>query len=448
MMGQFVYFKLRMYLFGWRNAGTILLNVFLLIIVGLYAAMFGYMGNAVYAGKIDELTFEQYMLTGWLLILGFTLLRAIFPYYTPHKSIFPYYYPITAWKRYLASVIDGFVIPFFFYVLFALAVVVVFLVHHQIPFLITGLSVMISTHLLRRNIQYAIDYRLKSIGYVVLIAVAGVLVVLGMNYSGSSGIFGFELLVVPAGLLLAGFYQEQAVLGKQQKQLPSLALLPGRNYYLKLIFNNPKARILIPIAIGFKGILMAGLMGFFKGVSPDLSSMQGEEGILIWALATPFMLFGYLYNNIWAFWPDAWRNIELRTGGFSRVLQLQLKLLMIPLIIDFIITISFIFPFYDDWLFVLVFYTGFTLYLTFASVFWSLFTPVKVKAAFQATRGNCSTISAIVSMISLFLLMLIKSNGWVYYFMPVYILAGFIALWLAKDSYEEKKYELIQKLRQ
>ncbi|MCF8309571.1 MAG: hypothetical protein K9I68_11235 [Bacteroidales bacterium] len=447
MIGRFIYYKLRMYLSGWRNPGTILLHIFLIILFGLYAAMFGYMGNAIYAAKFEGMSFDQFILSGWLIIFGFTLLRAIFPSYTPHKSLFPAYYPITPWKRYLASVIDGFVTPFFFYVLMALVVVVIFLDHYQIPFLLTGLGVMISTHLLRRSLQYAIDYRLRPIGYGLLLIVVAVLVVLGSNYSCSTGIFGFELLVVPAGLLLAGFYQEKAVLGKQQKRLPSFSLLPGKNYYLKLITNNPKARILLPLAIGFKGILLAGLMGIFKEFSPELSSMSGEEGILIWALATPFMLFGYLYNNIWAFWPDAWRNIELRAGGFSQVLQLQLKLLMIPLIIDFIITISLLFPFYDDWFFVLVFYMGFTFYLVFASVFWSLFTPVKVKAAFQATRGNCSTFSAIVSMVALFLLVLIKSIGWVYYFMPIYVIAGGIGVWLARDSYEEKKYGLIRKLK-
>ena len=447
MIGRFIYYKLRMYLSGWRNPGTILLHIFLIILVGLYAAMFGYMGNAIYAGRFDGMSFDQFLLSGWLIIFGFTLLRAIFPSYTPHKSLFPVYYPISRWKRYLAGVIDGFATPFFFYVLMALVVVVIFLDHYQIPFLLTGLSVMISTHLLRRSLQYAIDYRLRPIGYGLLLVVVAGLVVLGSNYSGSTGIFGFELLVVPVGLLLAGFYQEKAVLGKQQKRLPSFSLLPGKNYYLKLIINNSKARILVPLAIGAKGILLAGLLGVFKGISPELSSMQGEEGVLIWALATPLLLFGYLYNNIWAFWPDAWRNIELRAGGFSQVLQLQLKLLMIPLILDFIITVSLIFPFYDDWLFVLVFYMGFTLYLVFASVLWSLFTPVKVKAAFQATRGNCSTFSAIVSMVALFLLVLIKSMGWVYYFIPLYIIAGFIALWVAMDSYQEKKYDLMEKLK-
>ena len=50
-------------------------------------------------------------------------------------------------------------------------------------------------------------------------------------------------------------------------------------------------------------------------------------------------------------------------------------------------------------------------------------------------------------MVSLLLLLLIKSIGWVYYFMPLYVIAGIIALWIAKDSYREKKYELIRKLK-
>jgi len=446
MMGQFIYYKLRMYLTSWRNAGTILLNLFLVVVIGLYAALFGYVGNEVHAGRIEELAFEWFLLSGWVAIFGFTLLRSVFPNYTPHRAIFPPYYPVTPWKRYLAGVMDGFVTPFFFYILFALAVVVLFLQNHQIPFLLTGLSVTVSTHLLRRSIQYTIDYKMKFSGYVLLLGVMAALVVLGMSYSAVPDIYGFELLVVPAALLLTGFYQEQAILGKQQKTIPSFSLIPGQNSYLKLMINNSKARILIPMAIIFKGIILAGLTGIFKGLSPDLDAMQGEESLLVWAFATPFLLFGYLYNNIWAFWPDTFRNVELRSGGFWQVFRLQLKLLAIPLSIDFIITLALILPFYDDWIFVLVFYPGFTIYLVFASVFWSLFTPVRVKAAFQATRGNCSTFSAIVSMISLFLLVLIKSIGWVYYFMPVYILAGFIALWLAKDSYQAKKYDLMTKL--
>lgn len=447
MMGKFIFIRLRALFTSWKTPGTILLNLFLVVFVALYATMYGWLGRMVQEGQVSELSLEQYLFMGWMIVCAFTFFRMFFPSYAPLKQDFPRYYPLSPFQRYVFSIVSDLLTTYFLLAVMALLIIAFILPTFQLPFFFVGLGVLTGTHLLRRNFQYILDFRLSPAGYVTLLLIIGILVFWSYSMAGSFNYLAIQAVAFPLVFLISGYIQERAILTRKQKILPGMAFSMKGNHNFKLVFKNPKTRILVLIAVGMKGLLLAGIMGVFKNLSPDMETMQRDNEILMWAFVTPFLLFGYIYNNTWAFWTAAWQNIERRFGDFRQVLKLQLRLLLIPLLLDFVITIALVFPIYDDWLFVLVFYLGFTLYMVFTSVFWSLFTPVKVKAAFQMKRGNCSTFSAIVSMASLGLLLLIKSIGWVYYFIPVYILAGLIALWLAKDDYPAKKYQLVRKLK-
>ena len=156
-------------------------------------------------------------------------------------------------------------------------------------------------------------------------------------------------------------------------------------------------------------------------------------------------MFTYVYNNTWGYWKNIWLNLELRSGYYRDMIAVSLRLLAIPLLIDTLITLPVLLLGWSDSVFILLFYSLSILFLTFASVFWSVVSPIPVKSTFQF-RSNSSILGSIISIISVTTLSLMKLNYWFYIFIPVYLVLTIVIYKAGLSIYKERKYKIIQKL--
>ncbi|RCR70185.1 hypothetical protein [Larkinella punicea] len=114
----------------------------------------------------------------------------------------------------------------------------------------------------------------------------------------------------------------------------STVLLVKTNYLSPVytaFINNAQARK----AFAF-GILMKALLLLFS--SKMLASDFSSANFVLFLYVSPMILFNYVANNSWGFFPALWINGSL--GSRSEVYLIYFQLFIIPVLIDLIVTIS------------------------------------------------------------------------------------------------------------
>jgi len=96
--------------------------------------------------------------------------------------------------------------------------------------------------------------------------------------------------------------------------------------------------------------------------------------------------------------------------------------------------------------FILTFYFTSAFFLIAMSFVWSIFTPRQINATFQM-KGSTSPVSVLVSMAGVLLLTTLRVNNWFYLIVPLYVIFGGMAIWVALNYYEDGKVILMRKLR-
>ncbi|OFY49526.1 MAG: hypothetical protein A2W85_06730 [Bacteroidetes bacterium GWF2_41_31] len=441
MMGYFLFLKVKSSILDLKNP----LKLFLFLMLTLTAVLYGWLlalfSQQVLMGDVGELTIN--LLFNYILLFIFiiTLLRMIFPTYKPQQALFPLSYPLSRWQGYLFSVFNGFFTPYFFYLVMFLVSGSVFLGEYNIVFLVSGLLVLVSSHLFRRLIQYFIDFRLKKKAFLVLAAVA-ILVTCLYFLSFTLVDFGsWQGLVIIALLLTSGYCLDINQFEPKRHETAGDSRKSSR-VYLKLITNNPKVRIPLLVAMVLKII--------FFGI--DLFLMETKAGHLMngelfyWIVASPMIIFTYVYNNTWGFWKAIWMNMEVRTGDAKQLLWQHFRLMALALVVDLCITLPLLYISWGEAGFILTFYFTSAFFLIAMSFIWSIFTPRQINATFQM-KGSTSPVSVLVSMAGVLLLTTLRVNNWFYLIVPLYVIFGGMAIWVALNYYEDGKVILMRKLR-
>lgn len=433
MIHLLIIYKLKFFFRQFTNPWNIVVTLFLLITAWAYGAIFGVVSNKLTSGETGIISPEQFRYFIFAAVSGITLIRMVFPNYIPMKQLFPKYYPVTRIERYVASLVADFQKPFFFYILVFIFSVYSYLEVSSWHFLATGLLVCVNSQLVRRFLQYLIDYETKSSMWFVhtlgALAILSVIVALIFADNEMPYLLLFLLLILAS----VGFFQETSIISCRQGEILSksikLHILP------KLLLNNKKARTPLIIGLLFKSFIL--LMGFLA------AKLKGkhlfDEQIVLWLFATPLILFTYVFNNMWGFWKSMWLNLELRNGQHKVLVGYGLRLMLIPLIIDFLVTMPLLLLSGNDFKFLSIYYLTTTLYLVAMSFFWSLITPRKIMSFFHM-KASTSAWSMIAAMGGVLALITIKMNYWFYVLIPFFILVGFTCFWISLQSYRNKKY--------
>jgi len=436
MIAYFLYLKFKIGLLSLKKPWSLFITVILLLISWWYGMILAKFVDKLNSGASE--LFSAGEVTNYVLwALGIiTLGRMIIPSYKPQQNIFPCYYPLSRIQHYIFSLTNDFFTPYFFYILLFLVSGSYYLETGKMAFFFSGLFVIISAHILRRLIQYNIDFKLKKNGYilfsVILAAMGGMLFFLPVliNYTWPKGV------LVLVTLLVFGYLIDGAIIENRKSEY--LNQSKHYNSYIKLIFNNAKARLPLIVGVIFKVVVLLILR---IKITRDGSA----DGLMLifWMFASPLITFTYVFNNIWGFWPDLWLNIETHTGRFLDFIKQGLRLLIFPLIIDMLVSIPILFITLDDPKLILSFYFTSMFYLVSFSFLWSLIGPKQIVKTFQF-KGSTSIVGSMISIVGIFLLGTLKINIWFYLLIPLYVVISVLAIYLSFILYNEKKYKVTE----
>jgi hypothetical protein len=420
------------------------LNIGFTLMAALVAWFYGWalagIINKAYLGDMGSFKPQTIINYSLVAIVGFVLLRMIFPRYKPQRQYLPKFYPLSRFQHYLLSVVSDLTKPLIIGIAMFVSICSLYLYDSKITFLVLGLSALITAQLLRRLVQYGIDYRKNSLGNA-LFAMAWVIpVLLSANYTFLFQYILIVSLLLPFYLFAIGYLLELTILENRKSQMAGGT--KSSNLYLKLLINNPKARLILLFGIGFKSFLL--IADFYMFRSKGKHMFDGQ--LVYWMFASPLLLFTYVFNNVWGFWKAIWFNYELRTGSYKEMTHFVARLLVLPILIDVLITLPLLLLTWDQTRFILLFYVVSLLFLIAFSFLWSLLFPMSVITSFQM-RGNSSFVSSMVSMVAVVFLSLLKLNNWFYILIPFYLFLSYMAYHYSQELYRLKKYNLYNKLQ-
>jgi hypothetical protein len=172
----------------------------------------------------------------------------------------------------------------------------------------------------------------------------------------------------------------------------------------------------------FKGISNFHLTDFFAYNKPFLLSMlyaavnkglmlfilangitKGIPHVMIFIFLMPTLPFAYCLNNVWGFNRFRWIHIQLATPSLKTLFWHQLKIALLPLLIDFCLFSIFLLLNYLDLENIhRIVFSYFTCLFSFFvfSFFWSLIYPKYVKKhLFFSGTGTTSIISAFITIL-------------------------------------------------
>ena len=439
MIQLLIAYKLKFFIQGFKNAWKAVFHVFLLLVAWFYAFLFAWLFNLISENKIDFISPEELFYYIIISIAGLTILRMFFPNYQALKLLFPKYYPISKGKRYLASLIHDFQNIYFFYISVFIVIATVYLDDLHFKFITSSFLALLNAHLLRRYLQYQIDFMSKKY----IAPVIGLFAILSFFIA----IFLLKidllalLISLAVALLLIGYFQESNIESANQREINSSS--DKSNITVKLLFNNKKARLSLLIILLFKtSILVLDFLIFIKA-GVHSATLNGISMYVLYI--SPLLIFTHVFNNTWGFWKNIFLNIETKVGEYQLLMYLGLRLMAIPLLIDMAIAVPFIILAGDNIEFLLIFYATSMVYLVMLSFLWSSIASKKIKKVFQF-NGTTSTLSALVSLIIILPFTAMKINYWFYNFTALLIIAGFIGLWLSVRMYKKKKYVIASRL--
>ncbi len=439
MIQYLIFHKMKFFIRELKNPWKLILTIVLLFTAWIYGLFFGYLSNKLSTGEIDIISIERFFNFIFIGIAGLTIIRMFFPNYIPLKLLFPKYYPISKGKRYLASLINNFQKPYFLYISIFIISTTYYLENLSIQFLITSYLILINSHLVRRCFQYLFDFKTKKKDFIVHILLLFAMLSFFITFL----LFKIDLLILlitlMVGLTFIGYFQESSIESFTNREFKSKS--EKLNITIKLLINNKKARLPLIVGLIFKSVIFLGDFFIFR----TKGTLLFEGQIVFWLFVSPLILFTYVFNNIWGFWKNIWLNIDTRIGQYKPLIWLGLRLMLIPLILDMIITIPIILLSWNNLRIIVIFYFTTSVYLVMLSFLWSLITPRKIMSIFQM-KGSTSPLSIIAAMGGVLLLTTIRINYWFYFLIPLYVIIGFIGLRLSLDIYKEKKYIIANKL--
>ncbi len=425
--------KFKFYLKGLKSFPNLLIYLLLVLTAWFYGRMLGLISEEILAEEIDGISFETLETIVFLVICLITLLRSVFPSYVPLQQLFPRYYPLSNLERYGVSLINDFLKPYFFYLSIFIFSGSFYLPSQNLEFFANGFFILIGSHLIRRSIQYVIDFRLKVIGLFSLIPAVFVPILLLGNIN------TLVILIAVSFLSIIGFMQERAIL--EARQISLNLKTDSKLTILSLLLNNKNAMVSILVALGFKTLFLLLNLVAYKIEGRSVL----DDGYIYWIIATPLLHFSYAFNNIWGYWKSLWLNLYTRNGQYQLFVLHSLKLLAFPIIIDLAITFPFLFFSGSNLVFVVVFYLTSTIFLVSFSLLASLVLPLKVYSIIHF-KATTSFPAGLFSGLLVICLISIKVNIWFYLLIPLFLILSGVAIWASFAFFKESRYKVTSKL--
>lgn len=438
MIRKLFLFKIKYYLKRNRTPGRMVLSLLVILSAIIYGLSYQILKQMCESGIVENLSANDTMKYTLLLIFAVSIGRMIFPAYKPITLLYPKFYPSPTSHRYVASVINELTQPFFFYMLIFIVSGSLFTKTPDFEFLCLAVLFMVGGHLLRRSIQYFIDFKLTLMGklsMIVILLVMSLFVVIKIRFHDPFFVFGTVLL-----LFIAGWVQHLSIKESTAKKTNHKSTNYGM--MLKILLHNPGLRLPLLIGLAVKTIFL--LIDLYLYHKKGSHLFNGDA--VYWLFIPPLIYFTYIFNNIWGFCFNLWLNLQLRVESYLPFVAKSFILMLPLLIIDLLITLPLLWMGHDDKIFVLTFYFATTLSLLLLSFMWSLVTPKKVTTTFQL-NGSTSNTGVLVMMVIIFIMAGISKYKEVYLFVPVLVLLSAAGFRYSLVSFKKRKYILFEKLQ-
>jgi hypothetical protein len=220
-----------------------------------------------------------------------------------------------------------------------------------------------------------------------------------------------------------------------------VSTLRYNDVYSQFIYTNKKFKLWYFTALIVKIFFLA-----FLSITFYYKNKQIPFFFII-LFASPLILFNYVINNLIGFFDRFWFSFDKSSGSNGKTFFLIfIKIIKIPLIIDFLITI--IFGFFNYYLlqYIVIINLGSLPILVLLSFYWSNLYPKKV----EVNLFNTKPVSAIIPVIITFFIMLsfLFTSSNIYYgvLVTVYLIISFILYSRLIYFHANKSKKIYQKL--
>ena len=369
--------------------------ILFLSIAVFYGVVFALFSNFLTPQKaiISQKIFNQYLV---LFLIIITFLRSFLPQYIPLKNIFAKHYPLNKKKRFTYNLSLEFVCPFYLGIFLFIVAFSLFVEKSGSVFFVLAFSGIIISHLLKRLLQYSIEFRFEKIKsiFILLTTIVSIIVVF-LFFSIETGYFNYAVSTIVITVLLLINYLFEINVAESVPSTENSTRKNSRNLFsLKLILKNSSLRTMLIFSV-----IMKIIFAFFCWV--NISEQVGEFYVLyIYAnlVLSPLILFSYIFNNFFGFLKSVWLSMNNVGAEPFYYIIIMTKVFAIPLMIDAIVTfISFVFLDMFSTANVIVYLTNSILLFSFGVVN-SFYFPKKTQNVFSL-RATTSSLGGIISVI-------------------------------------------------
>jgi hypothetical protein len=213
------------------------------------------------------------------------------------------------------------------------------------------------------------------------------------------------------------------------------------NIFNSLLFQNKKIRS--SLLVGF--IFKLGILGVDIYMRQEKGEHLFNSEILLWLVASPVLIFNYVYNNLWGYNRALWLTLDRAPNAVHVLQQFYFRMLLIPLLIDFILsTIYFIL--HPEWTVIGIVSWVVTAIISIVfGFYWSLLKPRLILKTISS-KGNTYVWSNVVSMLLTILLYGMLFTKWLYWLTPVYLVVSGLVYYYTKKEYPELRKGVFQEL--
>lgn len=375
-----------------------------------------------------------------------TIFGHFFPTYHPKKVWIPKVFPMSKIKRFVTeTTIDSLGLLYIGNMLFfvpAFIVADLFTWDLMVLVVVYTWLILLTLRAFQTFFQDAIKWSKPAayLGVILLVLAGGSVVPTVTHYE----IFWWMPFVTFA-LAFAGSYSvELAIVGKKEEQAKMGSLSYSFDKMARdLLWNSKPIRTGMLMSFAFKIVLLALVASEVLLKSESNSFLHYY---FLFFVLPPLSIFTYVFNNVFGYLRNSWLTIQKTTGNYKDFKALYRSLFMVPVLVDF--AISFVFVIYAkvDLVFFFGMYVGSTILNYYGGLFWSIYFPKPVLKALNMSGGNSSPMGSFFVMGITGLLFTIQFSYWFLLLIPIYILGAFILNKIMADDYQNKQYNIYDKL--
>ncbi|GAB3532781.1 hypothetical protein GCM10027443_17090 [Pontibacter brevis] len=391
---------------------------------------------------------EQVVEYSNLFLLVIIILRGFFPAYIPKAGVIQRIYPISPLQKFWTELTVELVSPFYFIALNFLIFLFLMAPTYDLVHFLQSVLVLLTAHVTLRSLQVFVERKINwaSSYFYMASVMAAAFVALQVRVPMFRPTSDWLMLVVHASALgfftTASYFLENAATDARRKVV-TYSSSARRSLGWRLFKNHKLARQMLIFGMVFKVIILAvdATSYLKKGnhIFDDIFSL--------WLFVGPFVMFSYVFNNVWGFYRNLWLTIERSSGSYKDFIKASLLPLRVPLLMDAVLTFLYVTFFnHENALFIVLMYLASILVLTPFGIIASIVSPRAVKGGLFSFSAKTSYLYNFIAIILFSMLFLPLIHPLLYLVYPLLIGGVFFALVAVLREYPAYKHKLFETL--